>query len=104
MEKIKKWIVKFWYVIASIGAGILAILFLSRKNTNDDSIIVSETISDMEHKKDKVVNEIKELDKEQEVIKEEIVKVTKNTKEEIIDSITKEKSDEELVNDFINSQ
>ena len=103
MEKIKKWVSKFWYVIVSVVGGILAIIFLGGKKPKDDNVVTTETISDIEDKKEEVVAEIHKLENDLEVIKDKKSDSIEEAKTDITNTLSEEKIDEEIINDFTNS-
>jgi len=88
MNKIKKWLKKFWIVVAFIGAFILAII-LRKEKPSKEELKVKKT--EVEAKNDLV-------DTQQEIVKEkevELKKTIKKAKDNVnITAKTKEERDE----------
>ena len=102
MEKLKKIWSKFWYIIVAIGGGIAAVIFLGgrKKDSNFETV---EAVKVIEKEKEKIVSEINELDKKHKDIKDEIETTTEKAKEDIKNTLTEEKTDEEVIDDFNSS-
>jgi len=103
MEKLKKILAKFWYIIAAVGGGVVAVLFLGRRGKKDNNYETVGAVEIIEQEKERLVSEVEALDKEHEKIKEEMDDLIAEAKEDIESTLKEEKSDEAVLSDFNDS-